>query len=74
MQHAEICPVCKGSGIYCEYVDYVHTTGPINKRTCHGCSGKGWITVPDSTPLYRHPDLGPEIIYNSIGDVSDVHF
>lgn len=48
--HTEICPVCKGSGIYIEYrfargqytgnFDYSFT------RTCHGCGGKGWIVVP----------------------------
>lgn len=64
MNHSEICPICKGCGIYKEYYDYVNTTGAFSQRTCHGCNGKGWITVPDSYPSYRHPDLGPEIMYN----------
>jgi len=34
MAHAEKCPVCDGSGQY-EF------------RECHGCGGKGWITVED---------------------------
>lgn len=32
MSHAEICPICKG-------------TGKLEKRICHGCDGKGWVTV-----------------------------
>lgn len=46
--HSEICPVCKGSGKYRQYpttdltvqVSYIETV-------CHGCSGTGWIVVPD---------------------------
>ena len=34
MTHAEKCPVCSGSG---EYAD----------KKCHGCKGKGWVTVSD---------------------------
>lgn len=30
--HAEICPVCKGSGKY-------------ENNPCHGCNGKGWVEV-----------------------------
>lgn len=41
MKHSEICPVCKGTGIYKEYYDYVNTTGAFSQRTCHGCLGKG---------------------------------
>jgi hypothetical protein len=37
MSHAEICPVCRGSGNY-------------NNNQCHGCSGYGWITVQDTIP------------------------
>ena len=56
MSHSEICPVCGGTGIF-ECVQYEQlnapypfVTGPIksySKRTCHGCQGKGWITVED---------------------------
>jgi len=35
MVHAEKCPVCNGSGKY-------------EEKDCHGCNGKGWITVEDS--------------------------
>ena len=30
--HAEICPVCLG-------------IGKIEDKSCHGCSGSGWIVV-----------------------------
>jgi hypothetical protein len=31
MSHADKCPICKGK----------------KKPDCHGCSGKGWVTVSD---------------------------
>ena len=40
--HAEICPICNGRGKVTEDFD---TSGELDKRTCHGCGGKGWITV-----------------------------
>ena len=33
--NVEKCPVCNGSGKY-------------KKKECHGCDGKGWVTIPDS--------------------------
>ena len=50
--HAERCPVCVG-------------TGKIEKETCHGCGGKGWVEVTDNEPCYypyipyRYPDYPP---------------
>jgi len=39
---AVLCPVCKGSGRYGdEGVEGV----------CHGCSGKGWVTIGDRYPV-----------------------
>jgi len=32
--HSERCPVCKGKG-------------KVEAKQCHGCGGKGWITVGD---------------------------
>ena len=29
-----LCPVCNGKG-------------KLNKKTCHGCEGKGWVVIPD---------------------------
>jgi len=36
MAHAEKCPLCGGEGV---------VIGQPNK--CHGCDGKGWVTVQD---------------------------
>lgn len=35
MAHAEKCPVCSGTG----------KSEP--DKVCHGCDGKGWVTVKD---------------------------
>lgn len=43
----EVCPVCKGSGIYKEYFNYSINTAPDIQKTCHGCNGKGWIVVQE---------------------------
>ena len=42
---AVICPVCKGSGVINIEVEG-SATGPYMK-TCHGCSGKGWVEISD---------------------------
>jgi DnaJ-class molecular chaperone len=44
--HAEICPVCNGSGRLPE--SGTSTAG----KTCHGCNGTGWVTVQDTVPPY----------------------
>lgn len=41
---AEICPVYNGTG-------KVRDEGG-DKRTCHGCSGTGWVTVPEDHLIY----------------------
>lgn len=41
--HAEICPVCKGKGLIVD--EYSTSSWPT--KTCHGCGGSGWVTVPD---------------------------
>lgn len=38
MAHAEICPVCYGSG-------KIGAEGPVERKTCHGCNGKGWVEI-----------------------------
>lgn len=62
MSHAERCPVCNGSGKY-------------EEKECHGCNGKGWITVEDKSnkeyipyipyypPIYPVPWPQNPIIY-----------
>jgi hypothetical protein len=36
---AQLCPVCNGSGKY-------------DNKECHGCYGKGWVTVPEYHIIY----------------------
>lgn len=54
MAHAEICPVCNGKGKVMEQP----TTNPFPTKTCHGCSGKGWVTVGTEYPA---PIMPPPI-------------
>ena len=64
MNYAQKCPVCEGSGKY-------------NDNTCHGCEGKGWVTVQNDRqkpPIPQWPDYwGPWITYctATISDKSD---
>lgn len=54
MAHAEVCPVCKGSGKIVTYEEPGKTTtGGGMSQTCHGCMGTGWVTVQD--PPYYIP-------------------
>lgn len=44
MNHAEICPVCKGTGKV--EVFQVIPNSTVKKFTiCNGCNGRGWIVV-----------------------------
>jgi len=44
---AVICPVCEGSGKY-------------KDKKCHGCDGKGWVSVMvDYPPCYPSIDREP---------------
>ena len=44
---ADLCPVCKGTGEYTEYIECEGTIFKVStKRTCHGCGGKGWVVIP----------------------------
>lgn len=46
MSHAEVCPVCKGSGKV--FSSSSNTTATSIQETCHGCDGDGWIIVDDN--------------------------
>lgn len=48
LNHAEICPVCEGTGKYKEHYNFVSTTNAWTEKICHGCDGKGWVTVQDA--------------------------
>lgn len=59
MAHSEICPVCKGKG------KVPLTEDSWDDKTCNGCSGKGWVVVPDDKVLpipYPYP-IYPEPYY-----------
>ena len=47
--HAELCPICKGSGKQARIADVPSQTATplICEQSCHGCSGTGWIHVTD---------------------------
>jgi len=56
MAHVEKCPVCEGRG----YVQHLDNPGLAGTQTahnvpCHGCGGKGWVTVEDGLD---HPFAG----------------
>jgi uncharacterized membrane protein len=57
MAHAEKCPVCYGFG----------KLGNDNQRDCsgkpcHGCNGKGWVTVQDEN--VSESKMGFKIVNN----------
>ena len=56
MAHAEVCPVCKGSGrIGCD------STSPA--QACHGCNGLGWVTIGEEYPAPAEPRGVPDQPY-----------
>jgi len=61
MAHAEKCPVCDGSGKV--KVDDITID-------CHGCAGKGWVTVHDynTDPRGDDSDIDTEPIADVNGD------
>ena len=50
MAHAETCPTCWGKGKIKESFD----TG-VDNKTCHGCLGKGWVSVADAPQSWCKP-------------------
>lgn len=55
---AVLCPVCNGGGT-------IPTSGTAvaPEKTCHGCDGKGWVTVPEDPKenIYLIPYAGTTI-------------
>lgn len=47
MAHAEMCPVCRGTGTRKDNNIQTYTSAPIVPLTCNGCHGSGWVTVND---------------------------
>jgi len=46
MTHAEICPICNGTGYISETM-FSEVSNNTGTRVCHGCGGTGWVTVAD---------------------------
>jgi hypothetical protein len=62
MSHAEICPVCGGTGKVRKKIEQAGpatTTDAPLEVTCNGCHGRGWIEVgaPD---FPREVPVAPE--------------
>ena len=55
MAHAEICPVCNGVGTVTTAKPYSITAVTTPEKTCHGCGGKGWVTVTGKAQV----EVGP---------------
>ena len=53
MSHAERCPVCWGAGWVGANLPAGTTSSPV-LVTCHGCGGKGWVTVKDRESVGYH--------------------
>lgn len=60
MAHAEICPVCMGKGTYPTARPETSTAVTDTEKVCHGCDGKGWVTVETAskyeighTPMFQ---------------------
>ena len=47
MSKAQICPVCTGDGKILKSFKAGITTMKKKEETCHGCGGRGWVTVGD---------------------------
>lgn len=55
MAHSERCPVCEGSGKgVLAWTEGSAAMGEVGNSVlrhypCHGCGGKGWVTVEDKS-------------------------
>ncbi len=50
MAHAERCLICNGKGVYVTPPDS-YDNSLAAPKTCHGCGGKGWVSVEDTYPV-----------------------
>lgn len=53
--HAEKCPLCNGVG---KVKVASNTTMGNMEKTCHGCFGMGWVTIPDLDEMKELEKLG----------------
>ena len=58
---AVLCPVCMGEG---KLTDQPAASTGDNLKTCQGCGGKGWVTVPETEREFVTTPAYPETIYN----------
>jgi len=58
MAHAEVCPICGGSGAIGAAIGYI--PGTATDPICHGCGGCGWVSVPDEP----QGEWGPTVPYD----------
>ena len=57
MAHAEVCPICNGSGTVAIPYD-PNTTSVSMHKVCRGCNGVGWVTVGVEYPHPRYAKDG----------------
>ena len=67
MSHAEICPVCKGTGKVPDPNKY-NSTALKDLVPCHGCNGLGWVTVWEytTTPYMPTAEEPPHYVLTKI--------
>ncbi len=44
---AQLCPICMGDGKILKSPLVGVITMEKEEQTCHGCGGKGWVSVED---------------------------
>ena len=70
-KHAELCPVCKGTGKYKDYTNCNYTSITYIEKTCHGCNGMGWVEVTDEyTSDWGNPPQGTVVFSDSEKDMN----
>ena len=63
-KHAELCPVCKGSGKYKDYSYSNYSANIYIEKVCHGCGGIGWVSVIDEETLEDTLNINSTIIFS----------
>lgn len=72
MSHAEICPVCHGTGR--TSIGGTLSTKEDYTVGCRGCQGTGWVTVDDGpahrdSPVWASRPLDDEMLVGHFGEV-----
>jgi len=53
MSHAEKCLICLGDGV----IEQMGVHSKLVEIKCHGCEGKGWITIHDKVEYQPVPQF-----------------